>query len=149
MVTIEPLAATRVPLTERTGFLSHKMGCLLQKEIESGLARFGINSRSYLVLAGVDQDPPPSQQDLSRLLNIDPTTIVGVIDELEGAGLVTRSRNTVDRRRYNLLLTDVGRATLDEAHEAMDGASLAFFAPLTPDELKQFHLLLKRLLAGR
>src|SRR5512143_3459008 len=141
--------AVDVPLTERTGFLANKVGLLLLHAVEARLARLGLTSRTYFVLAAVDRDKPSSQQDLSRLLGIDPTTIVALVDQLEQGGFVVRARNPSDRRRYDLHLTPSGATALASAHEAMVAAESEFFAPLTADELRAYHSFLRRLLRDR
>ncbi|WP_242553844.1 MarR family transcriptional regulator, partial [Streptomyces beijiangensis] len=62
-----------------------------------------MRSRYFFVLASLAGGPELSQQDLSRLLNLDPTTVVTVIDEMERNQHVERRRTPADRRRYNLI----------------------------------------------
>jgi DNA-binding MarR family transcriptional regulator len=40
-----------------------------------------------------------------ELLGLDPNTVVDILDELEGGGLVTRHPNRQDRRRHGLRRT--------------------------------------------
>src|SRR5262249_2589461 len=106
--------------------------------VEARLAEVGLTGRRYFVLAGAGQGTPVSQQDLSRMLGIDPTTIVAIVDELEAAGFLRRERSTVDRRRYDLHLTDAGKAALGGAAPGVGGVEAEFFSMLPPDELKGF-----------
>ena len=55
---------------------------------------------------------PLSQQDIARRLGIDPTVLVGVVDELERRSLVERRRDPADRRRYLLVVTGDGTELL-------------------------------------
>ncbi|MEK8145195.1 MarR family winged helix-turn-helix transcriptional regulator [Streptomyces sp. M10(2022)] len=82
------------------------------EEAERALTTQGMRLRYFYVLAALDSDLSLSQQDLSRLLNLDPTTMVALIDEMESAGHVERRRNPSDRRRYILRLTEGGREAL-------------------------------------
>lgn len=120
-------------LSERTAFQVHKLGQLIFQAVESGLSGLSMNGRMYFVLAGIEQGGSVSQQDLSRMFAIDPTTIVAIVDELERAGFVRRERSTVDRRRYELRLTPEGAKALQAAHEVMDGVEAEFFGPLAAD----------------
>jgi MarR family transcriptional regulator, lower aerobic nicotinate degradation pathway regulator len=138
------------PLTERVGYLTHKTGQLLLWSVEDRLRDLGLASRTYFVLAGLDnRDEPISQQDLCRLLSIDPTTMVALVDDLERSGFLVRSRNSRDRRRYDLLLTPRGATTLAAAHKAMAAAEKEFYAPLSAQELEEYQKYLRRLLDGR
>jgi DNA-binding MarR family transcriptional regulator len=139
----------RVMLTERVGYQSHKVGQLLLWAVEDRLRPLDLSSRTYFVLAGLDRDTPISQQDLSRLLSIDPTTMVALVDELERNGFAVRSRSQTDRRRYDLRLTPAGVSVLAAAHEAMATAEEEFFAPLGAAELDDYQAFLRRLLDGR
>jgi DNA-binding MarR family transcriptional regulator len=57
-------------------------------------------------------DQPESQQELARLMGKAPPIIVAAVDELEKKGLVARRRDTRDRRRSVVEMTDAGREML-------------------------------------
>lgn len=141
----------RVPLTARTSFLSQKAGNLVLQAVEKPLAELGLNARTYFLLAGIDayREQPLSQQELSRLLGIDPTTMVALVDELEKADYVLRNRNAHDRRRYDLHLTEAGGRALHDADKVMNEVEREFFSPLSAAELAEYHRLSQRLLDGR
>jgi len=52
---------------------------------------------------------PLSAAGLSRLLNVTPSNITGIIDRLEEKGYVRREKNPVDRRTSWIQLTEKGR----------------------------------------
>lgn len=83
------------------------------------------------------------------MINLDPTTVVSLIDELERAGSVERRRNPADRRRYILGLTPVGRQTLVEAQAVAERAERAFFAHLSQGNRELLHEMLSGLLVHR
>jgi len=51
---------------------------------------------------------PISRHELGEQLGIDRTTMVELIDDLEGQGVVVRRRNAADRRSYSIQLTPQG-----------------------------------------
>ena len=138
-----------VPLNERTGFLANKVAFLLVAEVETGLQALELSTRSFLVLSAIDHDPPFSQQDLSRLLGIDPTTMVALVDDLERRDFVRRERSTRDRRRYDLLLTGSGADAVGQANGIFTEIEGAFLSPLSDAERAALHEMLGRLLADR
>ncbi|WNI15071.1 MarR family winged helix-turn-helix transcriptional regulator [Actinacidiphila sp. ITFR-21] len=133
-------------LAERTAFQVYRLGELVFRAAETGLAALALNGRTYFVLAGIEQGGPVSQQDLSRMFGIDPTTIVAIVDELERAGSVRRERSTVDRRRYELHLTREGARTLRAAHRVMDEVEAEFLRPLAPADVPHYRALTQQVL---
>lgn len=136
-------------IAERPGYLLHKAALLLVEDVEEALGAIGMRSRYFFVLASLNGGPELSQQDLSRLLNLDPTTVVTVIDEMERNQHVQRRRNPADRRRYNLILTASGREALAAADKVATEVESAFFGALSADEREAMRKMLGRLLAGR
>lgn len=136
-------------LAGRPGYLLHKAALLLDEEAERAFADSGMRTRDFFVLAALEGGPELSQQDLSRLLNLDPTTVVAVVDELEDKGYVGRRRNPADRRRYILGLTDAGRTALADAERVAGEVEAAFFGALSKTERDLFRDMLGRVMEGR
>ncbi|MBM9507091.1 MarR family winged helix-turn-helix transcriptional regulator [Actinacidiphila acididurans] len=137
------------PLAGRSGYLLHKAALLLLEDVEQALDGIGMRSRYFFVLASLAGGPDLSQQDLSRLLSLDPTTVVALVDEMERNQHVERRRNPADRRRYNLILTESGREALAEADRVVTEAESAFFGGLADDEREALRGMLGRLMEGR
>src|SRR5918999_2443445 len=146
MAVNDPVA---MPLADRTGFLAQKVGTLFLQAVGEQLSVLGLGNRPFFVLAGVAHGAPISQQDLSRALSIDPTTMVALVDELEQGGFVQRTRNPRDRRRYDLTITGTGAQALAAAQQAMDDVEEEFFSPLTDAERRRYHVYLEKLVEGR
>jgi DNA-binding MarR family transcriptional regulator len=146
MAVNDPVA---IPLTDRTGFLAQKVGTLFLQAVGERLSELRLGNRPFFVLAGIEHAAPISQQELSRALSVDPTTMVALVDELEQGGFVQRTRNARDRRRYDLSLTDAGAKALAAAQKAMDEVEEEFFSPLTDSERRRYHVYLEKLVEGR
>jgi DNA-binding MarR family transcriptional regulator len=98
------------------------------------------------VLALIHHEGPQSQQRLGELLRIDRTTMVTVIDELEQRGLVQRTRDPADRRRYAITLTPDGDKLMAGDLGRLDQrVNAAFLRPLSAAERRQLVELLRRL----
>jgi DNA-binding MarR family transcriptional regulator len=96
----------------------------------------------------LEAESPISQQQLGRSIGMDPSSMVGTIDELEKLGLVERRSNPSDRRAHALYLTAAGRETLAAGRRQAKLAQEELLAPLTPPEREQLHDLLLRLAEG-
>jgi len=65
-------------------------------------------------LLGVLRDRRPTMNELARLLDLDKSSITGLIDRAERRGLVMRVPSTTDRRSVLVSLTDRGRSLASE-----------------------------------
>jgi DNA-binding MarR family transcriptional regulator len=101
------------------------------------LAPYVIDGRELGVLLVLADGQPASQQQAAQRLAIDRTTMVAMLDTLEGKGLVSRHPDADDRRRNVVELTDAGRDILQRAVKASDDAERAFLAPLSPQAAQQ------------
>ena len=134
-------------LVEQTGYLL-RIAFVRAGEVGAASLPEGTSVRFYGVLQTLTELGPRSQHELSRLLHVNRTMMVGLIDAMEGAGLVERRRNPTDRRSYALGLTPRGRTTLKRARAALDqsNAELARTLGGGPAE-RELHGLLRKLLA--
>ena len=109
------------------------------------LARTGLTARQVGILTLVIEREPMTQKALGELLRIDRTTMVSLIDDLEGKGFVARQRHPRDRRAFLVWPTESGLAAKVEAIGILDEQQRHFLAPLTYAQRQQLGVLLKRL----
>jgi DNA-binding MarR family transcriptional regulator len=90
---------------------------------EAVAARLGLNRTDLratdLVLAN---GGPLSAGELSRALKLSPAATTTVIDRLERAGLVSRSRDTGNRRRVLVTATDAARTIEQDIYSPVGAA---------------------------
>ena len=129
-----------------TGFLMSKVSQLAREGFERALEPMGLKARHYGVLTALAGEGPHAQRDLGEKLSVDRTTMVGLVDELEGLGLVERRRDPEDRRRYDLALTDAGKRTVSEAEAVAARVQDAVLAPLDAVERRRLHEMLSSVL---
>jgi DNA-binding MarR family transcriptional regulator len=114
-------ARLRVP---GAAYLLSQAGAHSSRRWHERLAPIGLDPRAALLLRHVGADEGRTQASLSAALDVPPSRIVGIVDELERRGLLERRANPSDRRARALWLTAGGRKALDElmvvsrAHEA-------------------------------
>ena len=116
---------------------------------EQHLGPAGISARELAVLLFLDGREPESQQQAAARLGVDRTTMVGLLDSLEGKDLVARRPDAGDRRRNVVVLTEAGHAKLREATKASDAAEQELLAELDDREAAQLRELLERVTSGR
>jgi MarR family transcriptional regulator, lower aerobic nicotinate degradation pathway regulator len=115
------------------------------KAFTAGLSGLDIDPRHFGVLLQLARREPLSQRQLIDLLGADKSAMVRTIDELERAGLVVRQRATHDRRAHAIVLTDAGRRRYELAEQAAIRTSELIFARLSPDEHRELHNLLRKI----
>ena len=110
------------------------------------LSSTGLTTRQFLLLGIVAEGSAKSQQDVSRALHVDPTIVVGLIDELEAQKLLVRQKSADDRRRYVLSLTAKGTKVLKSGMTRMQAAEDAFLGDLSPADRAALQTLLARVM---
>ncbi len=137
----------RIPakLTERTMFWVNKTSHRIQALAFAALKPLGMDPRHYVVLLLLEEAGPISQHEMSMDLNIDPTIMVAIVDDLERLGLARRDVHPRDRRAYAVKLTPKGERMLDRATKIMDGMEKDFFRVLTESERADLVAILRRL----
>jgi len=83
-------------------------------------------------------------KELAAAAHCSPATMTGIVDTLEGKGLVTREPNPADRRSLLVELTKQGRALRDST-PTLDRIFRSCCVGLEPDEVRQLSRLLKKL----
>ncbi|NVD69603.1 MarR family transcriptional regulator [Duganella sp. BJB1802] len=77
------------------------------------LDREGVTIAHWYYLRVLAERGTLNQLELSKRVGIASTTAVTALDNLEKRGLIRRSRDTSDRRKYFISLTDEGRRLID------------------------------------
>lgn len=121
-------------LTGRLGFLFKHAQQRLYALTGAALAPCGISGRELSVLLVLDALGPTSQQDAARRLGVDRTTMVALIDALEGKSVVVRRPYEEDRRRNVVEFTEHGYELFTRARAASDEAERRFLDPLALDD---------------
>jgi DNA-binding MarR family transcriptional regulator len=111
-----------------------------------GIALHGTTLRAphLTVLAGLTEFGPASQKEISARLRIDPSDLVSVLDDLEHRGMVARSRDERDRRRYVVTIKPAGHKALELRLGQLRELNDALLAPLSAEERQRLHELLIR-----
>jgi DNA-binding MarR family transcriptional regulator len=96
-----------------------------------------------------EQTPGIAQIEVARLLRVDRATILGITNTLVRRRLVmrgtARKNGPSDARRIGLHLTPAGVDVLDRARAAIALHEARFLERLTPEEVEQGLLILRKL----
>jgi DNA-binding MarR family transcriptional regulator len=134
--------------TDHLGYLLKHAWLRAQEVTGPALAPYRIGGRELAVLRVLAEGESLSQQQAAGRLEVDRTTMVALLDELEAKGLVARRPHPEDRRRNIVELTGKGRETLDAAARAYRDAERRFLAPLGEDGAERLKQALRLLVDG-
>jgi DNA-binding MarR family transcriptional regulator len=98
------------PYAGSLAFLLSQVGAYSARRFAEQLAPLGVSPRAFGVLSNLVRDGSQTQQQLADALAIHRNRMVGLIDEVEAAGLARRHRSASDRRAFEVRLTPAGSA---------------------------------------
>ncbi|MFG2454438.1 MarR family winged helix-turn-helix transcriptional regulator [Streptomyces sp. NPDC048512] len=113
--------------------------------VAEALATEGLKLMHHAVLAASSEYGPLAQAELGRRVAVDPKDVVGILNDLQRAGLVLRAPDPDDRRKNAVTITPEGADVLTRCAALAEAANAELLAPLTPDEQGQLTALLTRL----
>jgi DNA-binding MarR family transcriptional regulator len=136
------------PVTEFAGQLLFRLWRASHTRAAEGLASVGLTTALFALLNVIAARDGAIQQELGSTLGIDRSTMVSLIDQLEGAGLATRRPSARDRRAREIAITPKGRRLLQRARRLVSQAEDEVLAGLTAQERRDLLALLRRALAA-
>ena len=95
---------------------------------------------SSLILIGAN--PGISQREIADALFLDPPNLASMLNQMVETGLIWRTQDETDRRRFALRLTKAGEKTLASVNEASKAQAHQIAGGLTEAEAKQLVQLL-------
>jgi DNA-binding MarR family transcriptional regulator len=108
-----------------------------------------LRPRHLVLLTLLRDHGTANQQGLAETLGLDPSNVVGLLNDLEDRLLVTRRRDPADRRRHIVELSELGGAELALAEQRLACVEDQVFRALSAQERTQLHHLLLRATGGR
>lgn len=126
------------------GFLLSQLGLATSSRFAQLAGTVGLEPRHYAVLRAVRAGDGQSQHAVADRLQIPPSTMVSLVDHLEGQGWLERRPDPADRRARQLHLTRRGGQVLDRATRLGDQWEQQICTGLSGVERDQLVSLLRR-----
>ncbi|MBI1773790.1 MAG: MarR family transcriptional regulator [Proteobacteria bacterium] len=96
------------------GFLLYDAARLLRRDFDRRARQIGLTRAQWSVLANLARNEGINQAGLADIMEIQPITLVRLLDRLEEAGWVARRPDPADRRARVLSLTEKARPILEQ-----------------------------------
>ena len=126
-------------------FLLKRLGMTAKEQSFGAYEDLGLHPYHHAILVALDEGSRETQGAIADALGYDKGQLVGLLDDLEDAGLLERKRDPADRRRHVVRMTPAGRKTLERLRRLSAQLEDEFLAVLNPSERDQLHALLLRL----
>ena len=100
-------------------YLLTHAGHVLATQMAAAMAEIGLTPRGYCVLFHA-LEAERTQIELAEISDLDKTTMVVTVDELEQAGLAERRPSATDRRARIIAVTEAGQRAVAEGSKIAD-----------------------------
>jgi MarR family transcriptional regulator for hemolysin len=133
------------------GFLLHDVARFLRKRFEQHARGLGLTRSQWQVLAFLAPNEGIHQGGLADILEIEPITLVRILDKLESRRLIERRQHPTDRRIWLLYLTSEAHPVLEQMRQLGDVTRSEALAGIPEEErahLIEMLSLMKKNLVG-
>jgi MarR family transcriptional regulator, transcriptional regulator for hemolysin len=130
------------------GFLLKEVSRRYVNRFEVRAAEIPLNLAQAKALVRLEKNEGVSQARLAELAEVDPMTMVRILDRMEAEGLLERRPDPADRRARCLYLTTRARPILNEIWRLSEEIRAEIFAGVSKEERERFMGVLERLYAN-
>lgn len=144
---VAPDAAPRdFVIEDSLGYLANRLARLMAQQLAEELRPAGVGIGQWAVLMFLWERDGMSQAELSRVVAIEPPTMVRTIDRMVRDGLVARVQDPDDGRISRIHLTDRGRSLRGELVPRAVAVNARCLSRLSRTEGRTLKRLLAKLL---
>lgn len=123
----------------------HNLFKIFEFKKEYQLRSSNLNYLQLHALENIHEEGAVKTLDISKAMEISPSTLIGVLDELERQGLIRRERQEKDKRVVLVSVTKKGEAVVMRHYKEDELFLSNLLKPLDERELEQLKNLLKKI----
>jgi len=132
-----------IPIGGLLGRSSHKMRLLLDKVFH--LNELDLNVEQFMLLKCMSFNDGINQQELSKIIDRDKTTIARLVSKLEKKNMIVRVSSKQDKRVNNLHLTNLGKEALSKMNPHLEEINNSLLSSITEEEFSVLKIVLEKL----
>src|SRR5256714_10051978 len=144
-----PDSLTKTVADQRLLPLLEHLARVGRREFKTTRAPGGLRPRPLIALKLLNERGPASQQALADTLSLDPSNVVGLLNELEERKLITGRREAADRGRHIVELSPRGKKELCDAYDGLRRIDDDLLSPLSARERATLYNLLVRAVGAK
>jgi MarR family transcriptional regulator, lower aerobic nicotinate degradation pathway regulator len=99
-------------------------------------------------LLGIVRDREPTIGELATFLQLDKSSVTGLVDRAAERGLVARTASPLDRRSVRVSITAAGREVIDRGAAAFEAEIAVLVADLPPAQRSRLSVIASRVVAA-
>jgi MarR family transcriptional regulator for hemolysin len=128
-------------------FLLNHVSYVLRTRMDAAFAEIGLTPRGYCVLSKA-MSGEYTQIELAKMSDLDKTTMVNTLDELEGLGYAERRPSPADRRARIVVVSPAGAEAVDDGTRIADRVHREVRDAIPPGQREVFESALNTLADG-
>lgn len=132
-------------LEDLIGYNLKRAYIIVQKDFREALGEDGLSARVFSALSLAVKYPRITQSELARMMGIERSGLVAIVDELEERNYLHRAPVPGDRRVQALILTDDGRRAYDAAIEVVRAHEERLFQNIPQEEIAALLATLRKI----
>jgi DNA-binding MarR family transcriptional regulator len=121
---------------------------ICRRAADAAMAEGSLRPRHVIALTLLSERGPMTQHAVGAALSLDPSNVVGLLNELEERGLITRRRDPHDRRRHIVEVSAAGADELGQTYAQLGLVEDGLFSMLSPGQRATLHDLLAEAVDG-
>jgi MarR family transcriptional regulator, transcriptional regulator for hemolysin len=133
------------PLEPPIGLNLASAARVVRRAFDEAMAEAGGSVPVWLVLLNLKIRPPANQRELAEAVGVKEATLTHHLNSMDAEGLITRQRDTTNRRIHVVELTDVGEETFLRLRTAAMAFDQRLRAGITEKEVSSLEAVLDRL----
>jgi DNA-binding MarR family transcriptional regulator len=142
------MAETSVAVGQQILPLIDHLARICRRAADAAMADGSLRPRHLIALTLLSERGPMTQHAVGAALSLDPSNVVGLLNELEERGLITRRRDPADRRRHIVEVSAAGADELARTYAQLGLVEDGLFSMLSPEQRGTLHDLLAVAVAG-
>lgn len=127
------------------GFLIHDVARLMRKRFEQRSGPSGLTRSQWRALSLVSKNEGIRQSALAELLEIEPITLVRLLDRMEARNLIERRRHESDRRLWLIYLKPDAHPLLEVMRDTGQLTREEAFADISEEDMRRLEETLARM----
>lgn len=132
-------------LEDLVGYNLKRAYLIVQEDFRKALGEDGLSARVFAALTLTVENRNITQSALARMLGIERSGLVAIVDDLEAKGYLKRTAVPGDRRVQALVPTEAGKSAHADMVQTVRAHEDALFATVTADEKTTLLGLLKKI----